>query len=123
MEVLLDSSFIVSCVMKKIDFLDEFERLGLRAVLQREVLQELKDLKLKSKTSHEERVAINLAFEIFEKQKIRKMAIGGRNVDGGLIAKGSDGIYIATLDNGIKKNVPNKIVIDAARNGLKVERD
>ena len=123
MEVLLDSSFIVSCIMKRIDFLEELKNMGFKSILPREVLQELKDLKLKDKTSHEERVAIDLAFQMFEKSNVKKTTIGGRYADEGLIEKGNQGFYIATLDRGIKNKVPNKIVISKAKNGLEVIRD
>ncbi|MEM4271110.1 MAG: hypothetical protein QXO70_03380, partial [Candidatus Pacearchaeota archaeon] len=71
MEVLLDSNFIISCVKKKIDFIEELEKLGFKVILPREVLQELKDLKMES--YHSDRVAINVALEMFEKRKIKKI--------------------------------------------------
>ncbi len=123
MEVLLDTSFIVSSVMKRIDFLEELKNIGLKPVLPREVLQELKDLKMKKKTSRLEREAIDIAFEMFERNKLKKTKLGGKNVDEGLIAKGREGSYIATLDRVIKVKVPNKVVIDAARNSVRVVRD
>lgn len=123
MEVLLDSSFIVSSVMKRIDFLDELAGMGFRPVVPREVLQEMKDLKLKRTTSHGERAAIDIAFEMIEKGKVRKTKIGGMTVDDGLISRGSDGIFIATLDRGIKMKVPNKVVIDSAKGRLRIVRD
>ena len=121
MEVLLDTNFVISCILKRIDFMDELKNLGFTPVLPREVLQELKDLK-KNKSSPAERAAIEVAFEIFEKEKIRKTKIGGTSVDNALITKGQMGIYIATLDAGIKNRVPNLIVIASAKNGLAVER-
>lgn len=122
MEVLLDSSFIISCVKKRIDFLDELSNLGFKPVLPREVMQEMKDLRAK-KISREEREAIDIAFEMFEKTKIKKMSVGGRFADDGLIAHGKKGIYIATLDREIKNKVPNKILIESGKDSLKVVRD
>ena len=111
MEVVLDTNFIISCLLKKIDFLDELKKMGFKVVVPHEVIEELKDLKKNSKISHEERIAIAVAFEIFEKEKVKKIKLGGSNVDEGLIKKGKEGVYIATLDNGIKLRVPNKVVI------------
>src|SRR3989338_7295341 len=99
MEVLLDSSFIVSCFRRKIDFISALEEQGFKILIPREVLQELKDLKLKS--VHEDRVAIGLALEMFEKSKVKKVRLGGGSVDEQLIKKGRDGIYVATLDSAI----------------------
>jgi len=122
MEVLLDTNFIISCVMKRIDFIDELTTMGFKIRIPREVLQEMKDLKKESGIAHEERTAIDVAFELLDEKKVRKVKIGGRYADEGLIAKGNEGIYIATLDNAIKNKVPHKVVIDSARNGLKIER-
>ena len=120
MEVLLDSNFIVACMKRKIDFISELESMGFKAALPREVFQELKDLRLK--VPHDDRVAIDLAFEKFRGSKIKKVTLGNRNVDLGLIEKGRKGGYIATLDAAIKRSVPNKIMISDAKNSLIVER-
>ncbi len=98
MEAILDTSFIISCIMKRIDFLEELSEMGFKVKVPREVLQELKDVKKHSKTSHFEREAINIAFQLFDNNKVKKMKLGGKNVDAGLIAKGRDGYFIATLD-------------------------
>ena len=50
MEVLLDTNFIISSLLKKIDFLGELEGMGFKIILPREVLQELKDFALKTVT-------------------------------------------------------------------------
>ena len=121
MEVILDSNFIISCLKRKIDFLLELKLLGLKPILPREVLQELKDLRLKLK--HEDKIAIDLALSLFEGTGIKKMKLGNRTVDMGLIDKGKKGIYIATLDSAIKRIVPNKVVISDSQNKLVVERD
>jgi len=127
MEVYLDTSFIVSCIRKKIDFISELEDLGFKIILPREVFQEMKGLRKDSKQSHADRMAIDLAFKMFEKTKIKKTTLGGRierrvKVDEALISKGKEGFYIATLDNGIKRNVPNKVIISNAKNSVMVER-
>ncbi len=121
MEAILDSSFIVSCMKKKIDFLSELEEQGFRVVLPREVFQELKDLRFKVK--HDERAAIDAAFDLFIIRKVKKMTLGQDIVDKGLISKGKKGAYIATLDKIIKREVPNRIVILDAQNSIGIERD
>jgi len=123
MEVLLDTNFVVSCVLKRIDFVEELENLGFKPRIPLSVMQEMKDLKKESKTSHAERRAIDIAFALLAERKIKKTRIGGRYVDEGLIQKGKAGAYVATLDRAIKREIPNRVVIDAARKSLKVERD
>lgn len=121
MEAFLDSSFIISCIKKKIDFISQLEEEGFRIILPREVFQELKDLRFKVK--HDERAAIDAAFDLFTLRKVKKTTLGHSVVDQGLIAKGKQGAYIATLDKGIKREVPNIIVISDAQNRVAVERD
>mgnify|MGYP001173107703 FL=1 len=118
MKVLLDTSFIVSCIRKRIDFLTGLKEQGFEIFLPREVLQELKDLKKKSSTSQEDRLAINVAFEMFEKEDFKKISLGGKNVDLGLIEKGKNGFFIATLDAEIKNSIPNKIVIFSSKKSV-----
>jgi len=121
MEVLLDSSFIISCVKKKIDFISELEGMGFKVLLPKEVFEELKDLSLHS--ARETRVACLLASEMFEKRKVKNVTLGDRRTpDEGLIEMGKKGAYIATLDAVIKRSVPNKVVIEESSNSLIVER-
>ncbi|MEK6819382.1 MAG: PIN domain-containing protein [Nanoarchaeota archaeon] len=122
MQVILDTSFIVSCLMKRIEFLDKLSELGFHVLVPREVLEELKDLKKNDKTTMREREMIAIALELLSSRKIKKTRLGHKNVDQGLIQKGVEGIYIATLDRGIKNKIPNKIVISAAQNSLLIER-
>ena len=111
MEVLLDSSFIISCIRKGIDFLGQLEEQGFVVKLPREVMQEMKDLKKSDKISHDDRVSIGVAFEMIEKRKVKKISMGNGKVDDWLIKKGNEGYYIATLDAGIKNKIPKKVVI------------
>lgn len=120
MEVILDSNFVVSCIKKRIDYLEELTNLGFKVVVPREVIDELKDLRMR--VNHAERVAIDVALEQFTKHKVKKMKLGGTNIDEGLIAKGKEGIHIATLDVAIKRAIPNRVIISNAQNSLMIER-
>ncbi len=120
MEVILDTNFIISCVRKKIDFVEQLESQGFRIAIPREVIEEMKDLKVK--VSPDERVAIDVAFRILDSKKFKKMKLGNRRVDEGLIEKGRQGIYIATLDAEIKRNVPNRVIIFDAKKSVGIDR-
>ena len=121
MEVLLDSSFIISCIKRKIDFISELEGMGFKVLLPKEVFEEIKDLSLHS--ARETRTACKLALETFEKKKIKNVTLGDRRTpDEGLIEMGKKGAYIATLDAVIKRSVPNKVIIEESSNSLVVER-
>ena len=122
----MDTSFVISCIRKKIDFISQLENIGFKVVLPREVLQELKDLRENPKESRLDRDAVDVAFQMFEAKKVKKVSLGRRmekkRVDEALINKGKEGYYIATLDNEIKRAVPNKIIIFNATKSVGVER-
>lgn len=120
MEVLLDSSFIISCLKKNIDFITQLEEQGFTVKLPHEVFEELKDLRLKS--ARAEREAIAVALVLFESKGIKKMKLGKMKVDDGLIEKGKQGAYIATLDREIKRAVPHTVVIFDAEKRVGPER-
>ena len=121
MEVLLDTSFILSCIRKRIDFLTQLEEQGFIIKSPREVLQELKDIKNKDRTSHDDRIAIDVALEMIEHTKVKKISFGDGKVDDYLIDFGNKGYYIATLDAGIKNKIPNKVVIFSAKGSVGIE--
>ena len=118
MKVLLDTSFIVSCIRKGIDFLTQLNEQGFEIVLPTEVLKELRDLRNKSSTSQEDRTAIDVSFEMFENKNFERISLGGKSVDSGLIEKGNDGFFIATLDVEIKNSIPHKIVIFGSKKSV-----
>lgn len=120
MEAILDTNFILACLRRNISFLDELEAQGFKPMLAHEVFEELKDLRQTATLS--DRVALDLAFALFEKRKVHKMTLGHHKVDEGLIIKGKKGAYIATLDAGIRRVVPNSIGISNAQNTIEITR-
>jgi len=148
MEVILDSSFIISCVRSGIDFIDQLEGLGFKPVIPKEVLQEMKDISARDGASHADKEFIEVAFKIIELKKVKKMSLGdakvhrgssctldtqksqsksqrlfGHNkVDDGLVKLGKEGIYIATLDKAIRREVKNRVIISSAGKKVMVER-
>ena len=123
MEVILDTSFIISCLKKKIDFMKDLKELGFKIIVPREVIQELKDLNQRSGQPREEKAAIGVALEIFSSKDVNKVGFGEGKVDEILIKKGIEGAYIATLDRGIKRKIKNRVVIIDAKNSIGIERE
>ena len=120
MEVVLDSSFIVSCIKHKIDFVSELEGMGFKVLLPKEVFEEIKDLRFNSDDAT--KMAVEVALEMFTKRKVKSVTLGDVTVDMGLIEFGKRGAYVATLDGVIKRQVPNKVVISESGNKLLVVR-
>src|SRR3989344_1731752 len=122
MRVLLDSSFIISCVRKKIDFINDLKAMGFRIIVPKEVIQELKDLKTRKGKSRENKLAIDIGLGLIERGDVGRASLGGNKVDDGLIIEGKNGAYIASLDVGIKRNVPNRVIISRSKKGLVIDR-
>lgn len=121
MKVLLDSNFVICCIVKKIDFIEQLAGMGFEVFLPKEVYEELKDLRFRVNPT--ERKAIDVAMELFAKRKLKKIDLSNCPVDEGLIKKGKLGYYIATLDNGIRRQIPNRIIISSSTNCVEVERE
>ena len=120
MEVILDTNFIITCIRRDIDFLEQLEAEGFTVVVPKEVLEELKDLRFR--VTNDERTAINVALELLEKRKVKKMSLGHYSVDKGLINKGKEGYFIATLDSAIRHEVPNVVGIRTAQKSIVIEK-
>lgn len=123
MKVILDSSFIISCIRKRIDFISQLNEQGFKIIVPREVMQEMKDLRNSDRSSREDRIAIDVAFQMLEKNKlVEKTSFGDGKVDDYLIQKGKEGYHIATLDAGIKNLIGNRVVIFSSKGSVGVER-
>lgn len=110
--VILDTNFILSCIRKKIDFVDEIKFLGLKIVLPIEVKKELKNLLERSqkKTQEESRIAL----KILERNKFDEIELGIKNVDNGIIefANNHEDYIVATLDKEIQSKLKvHKLII------------
>lgn len=118
----MDTNFIISCLMRNIDFISQLGEKGFsKIVVPKEVIEELKDLRFGNKTSREEREAIDIALELLQRKGIKKISLGRGRVDDSLIKKGKEGVFIATLDNGIRRQIPKKISISSAKKEVVIE--
>lgn len=100
----------------------QLETQGFKVKIPHEVMDELKDLRTSDRVNHEDRIAIDVALQMFSQKGINKMKLGHGKVDDSLISLGKDGAYIATLDNGIKRQISNRIVIFDATKSVGPDR-
>jgi len=114
-DVVLDTSFILTCVRQKIDFFEDLKMMGLKILIPKQVIGELAGLAT-SKTESE------LALNILQKNKYKEVDLASKNVDEGIIAyaeKNKD-IFIATLDKEIKKKTKQSKVVIREKKRLEV---
>ena len=113
-KVILDTSFILSCIRNKIDFFEDIFLMGIGIIIPKEVISEIERFEGK-------KTEANLALILLSKNKFEKINFGKGHVDKKIIAyaKENPKIIVATLDRDIKKKVSNnKLVI---RNKKKLE--
>jgi len=110
-KIILDTSFILTCVKQKIDFFEEL--IGNQILISEQVINEVK----KQKTSNSE-----LTLKILGKNKFKKIDIGKGHVDKRIIlfAKKNPKIIVATLDRGIKKGIKNQKLIIRGKKKLEI---
>ena len=113
--VLLDTSFILTCVKQKIDFFNDLYEKGFKIIIPIQVIHELEGL------SRKELIA-NLALTIIQKNEHKQIDLNTKNTDEGIIsfAKKYPEKYIATLDSEIKNRTKNKKIVIRSLKNLEV---
>jgi len=110
-KVILDTSFILTCIRQKIDFFEELTCMGIKILIPKQVLVELEGV---DKTG--------LSLKILGANNYIKIDLKTKNVDEGIIKyanKNSD-FFVATLDKGIKKKIENSLVVIREKKRLEV---
>ncbi len=112
-KAILDTSFILTCVKQKIDFLDEIGLMGMDVLIPEEVLNEIRKIKSFGKKLYFRENA-KLALKTLNKGGFEKINIGTSYVDKGLVnfAEKNKDVIVATLDRELKKKIKKpKLVI------------
>lgn len=112
-QVILDTSFILTCVRQKIDFFENL--MGMQIIVPKQVILELKGL-AKSRPGAE------IALKLLKTEKFKKIDLGKGHVDKLLIrfAKKDKDLIIATLDKEIKDSLTNHKLIIRGKNKLEI---
>jgi rRNA-processing protein FCF1 len=114
-QVILDTSFILTCIKQKIDFFEELSFKGLEILIPDKVLAELEGLAKQNPSS-------KLALKIIGSNKFTEITIKSKKVDQGIInyAKANPPVILATLDEEIKKRTKNPKLVVRGRKKLEV---
>lgn len=111
-KVVLDTSFILSCVRAHVDFLDEIVSLGLKPIFPLQVFDEIKGI-IASKQKLKDRTSAVLALEILDDQPLEFVDLKTDNVDDGLVhyMNKYKSALLATLDRGLARRVSNRRLV------------
>lgn len=109
-QVILDTSFILTCVRQKIDFFERILHEGMQAVIPLQTLTELKGL------------GAGTALKIIETNDFETINVPGKDADTAIlnIAKKNPSAVIATLDEGLKKKIKNPKMIIRGKKKLEI---
>ena len=112
-QVILDTSFILTCIKQKIDFFEQLESEGLKIIIPKQVIREIEKI-TSSKQKLHFREDAKSALKLLKKSNFKKIDLETKRVDAGLVkfTKENPKTIIATLDKELKNKILNhKLVI------------
>lgn len=124
-KALLDTSFILACIKQKIDFFEDIRLLGIKIIIPKQVINEIKIITNSKKKLHFRKDA-ELALKILEKEKnsfrIVDLSNYGRNTDKRIknFSDKDDNLIVATLDKQLKQKTKNKNLIIRGKKNLDI---
>ncbi len=120
-QVLLDTSFIVSSVKNKLDFLDEIESMGFGLLIPKQVIGELEGI-VRSKQKKHNRDDAQLALKLLGKISFKEIDLGTKKVDFGIknFAEKNPGVIVATLDRELQNRIKNNKLVIRRKNQLEI---
>jgi len=115
MEILLDTNFILTCVLQKIDFVELSEEMfneRIEWILPKQVINELEKIEKDKRQKKQFRDGAKLSLEILETMKLKIVDLNKNpNIDIAIKDYIFDKpIILATNDKGLKKRVKNRIL-------------
>ena len=119
-QILLDTSFILTSIRNKIDFIEELTFKGLKILVPKQVLQEITRI-TKSKKKLRFRDEAALALKVLENSEFKKIDLKSKNTDNGIVKYSEDhDVIVATLDRELKRNVKGQRLIIRGKKKLEI---
>ena len=123
--VLLDTNFILTCVKQKIDFFEDIKFMGMKIIISKQVIDEIKRIVNSKKKLHFRKDA-ELSLRILEKEKnsFKKINLSnyGKNTDKRIknFADKNENIIVATLDRELKNKIKNRKLVIRGKKRLEI---
>ena len=119
MKIILDTNFLIYCAKNKLDYVEEIGNLineGFELVVPMQVVDELEKLKNDKwkKVSGKDKMAIDLALQLLDVNKVKKIKVSGKSVDEGIInlANENKKNIVCTLDREMRHTLGRVILIN-----------
>lgn len=119
MKIILDTNFLIYCAKNKLDYVEGISNLineGFELVVPMQVVNELEKLKNDKwkKVSGKDKLAIDLALQLLDFNKVEKVKVKGKSVDEGIInlAKEDKKNIVCTLDREMRHILGRVILIN-----------
>jgi len=99
-QIIFDTSFIIACTRKKIDFFHDKEVIGMDLLIPEQAIKELKGL------------GETLALKVIKAHDFQLVKPEGKDADAAIIilAKKNRDLIVATLDRGLRKKLKNPVM-------------
>ena len=122
MRVILDTNFLIYCAKNKLDYAEKLVNLlneDYELVVPEQVVNELRLLSedVKKKISGKDKFAANLALQLLDLNRVKKIKVKGKTVDEGMInlSKENKKNIVCTLDREMRKILGRVILISRGR--------
>jgi len=119
MKIILDTNFLIYCAKEKLDYVEEIGKFineDFELVVPIKVVEELERLKVKAKKG-KDKMASDLALQLLEKNKIKKVKSVGKTVDNSIInlSKENKKNIVCTLDGEMRWKLGRVILINRGK--------
>ena len=119
MKIILDTNFLIYCAKNKLDYAEDISNLvndKYELVVPMQVIDELNKLRNArwKKVSGKDKSAIDLALQLLDFNKVKRIKVEGKSVDEGIInlSRESKKNVVCTLDREMRKKLPRVILIN-----------
>jgi hypothetical protein len=122
MNIILDTNFLIYCAKNKLDYVEEISNMlneNYELVVPEQVIHELKKLSedKTGKVSGKDKRAADLALQLIDFNKIKKIKAEGKSVDDAIVnlSKGNKKNIVATLDREMRQTLGRVILINKGK--------
>ena len=122
MKIILDTNFLIYCAKERLDYVEEIGNLineDFELVVPEQVVREMELLRddKKKKVSGKDKRAIDLALQLLDANKVKKVKVKGKSVDEGIInlSKEDKKNIVCTLDREMRRILGRVILVNKGK--------